>query len=225
MREWLQEVVARVGAVLAPRTRRAGEPRRVDVDALVAARLMNMASSEVEMQGILLHCCAACVRNIESTMTRRRRRHLPVGFVRACCCCEACVRARRRCPSERAVSVRGVESTTLRACVRVVVAGVELSVRGVDSTTRAPQGTAGGAVVTVRAWQARSILLGCVCWGGCQHRRAAVVDGARTTGDRGESMDGFKANCRSNRRSDTGVVIESVCDEYVCDHKEARKEC
>jgi hypothetical protein len=147
--------------------------------------LMNMASSEVEMQGILLHCCAACVRSIESTTTRRRRRrHLPVGFVRARRCCEACVRARRRCPSERAVSVRGVESTTLGACVRVVVAGVELSVRGVDSTTRAPQGTAGGAVVTVRAWQARSILPGCVCWGGCQHRRAAVVEGhvPRVTG-------------------------------------------
>jgi hypothetical protein len=32
-------------------------------------------------------------------------------------------------------SVRGVDSTTLRECVQVIVVGVELSVRGVDSTT------------------------------------------------------------------------------------------
>ena len=40
-----------------------------------------------------------------------------------------------------------------------------------------------------------------------------------------EAHEKNKANCRSNKRSDTGVVIKSVCDEYVCDHKETRKEC
>ena len=65
------------------------------------------------------HCCAAYVRGIELTTTRLRCRHLPVGFVRACRCCEACVRARRRCPSERAVSVPGVKLTALHACACV----------------------------------------------------------------------------------------------------------
>ena len=39
-----------------------------------------------------------------------------------------------------------------------------------------------------------------------------------------EAHEEYKANCQSNKRSDTGVVIETVCDEYTCDHEEARKE-
>ena len=158
---------------------------------------------------IFVHrACAALnrQRRVVCVRTRRRRRHLPVGFVRARRCCEACVRARRRCPSERAASVPGVESTTLRACVRVVVAGVELSVRGVESTTRAPQGTAGGAVVTVRAWQAISILPGRVCWGGCQHRRTVVVEGHVPRVTTGEGS-GREAVSTSRQSGTTCAVI------------------
>ena len=40
-----------------------------------------------------------------------------------------------------------------------------------------------------------------------------------------EAHEKDKADRRSNKRSDTGCVIETVWDEYICDHKEARKEC
>ena len=80
-------------------------------------------------------------------------------------------------------------------------------------------------MVTMRAWQARSILSGLCVLGRLSAPARRSGRGAHTTGDRGESMNGFKANCQSNKRSDTGVVIGSVYDEYVCDHKEARKEC
>lgn len=39
-----------------------------------------------------------------------------------------------------------------------------------------------------------------------------------------EAHEEDKADCQSNKRSDMGVVIETVCDEYICDHEEARKE-
>jgi hypothetical protein len=40
-----------------------------------------------------------------------------------------------------------------------------------------------------------------------------------------EAHDENKADRRSNKRSDTEVVIKPVWDKYICEHKEARKEC
>ena len=40
-----------------------------------------------------------------------------------------------------------------------------------------------------------------------------------------EAHEEYKADRRSSKRLDTGIVIVTVWDEQISDHKEARKEC